>query len=307
MYSRVLCVFCLLASPALGLDIYEDTTFTAENSPDVEEWVYVHGSASLTIDGGIVHSIELLDSASLTLRSGEINGTVHLRGANHLLMTGGQFHIKSSTRTFLQSWHGSDTEIELYGGLFRGGRYQAQLAEGSHHISVRPTDEPWDEDGFYHSFAGFVTVLGNNAMVDVYGSTAGYIQYPEIPTRAFPYSWLHPENGGLEYSGGITADKFLVHTPDPVLDGDVNRDGAVDIADLNNVRNLFGQANMLGDTYPLDGIVDLHDLNLVRNNFGATLNPVPEPSSLITALVFSSLAGIPLLSRRRRCLTAPSP
>jgi ELWxxDGT repeat protein len=53
------------------------------------------------------------------------------------------------------------------------------------------------------------------------------------------------------------------------LPGDTNFDGQVDLTDLNNVRNHFGETgNVLGDSNG-DGVVDLEDLNAVRNNFGA--------------------------------------
>jgi hypothetical protein len=53
------------------------------------------------------------------------------------------------------------------------------------------------------------------------------------------------------------------------LPGDTNGDGAVDIVDLNNVRNNFGAVGqgVLGDTDG-DGQVGITDLNAVRNNFG---------------------------------------
>jgi ELWxxDGT repeat protein len=51
--------------------------------------------------------------------------------------------------------------------------------------------------------------------------------------------------------------------------GDTNFDGQVDLTDLNEVRNHFGETgNVLGDSNG-DGVVDLEDLNAVRNNFGA--------------------------------------
>jgi len=54
----------------------------------------------------------------------------------------------------------------------------------------------------------------------------------------------------------------------PVI-GDTDSNGAVDITDLNNIRNNFGAAGeaVLGDTNG-DGLVDVDDLNNVRNNFG---------------------------------------
>ncbi len=67
----------------------------------------------------------------------------------------------------------------------------------------------------------------------------------------------------------------LVEGPAPVL-GDTNFDGLVDLADLNNVRNHFGEmGNVLGDADG-NGVVDLADLNAVRNNFGAGA-PSPAP------------------------------
>jgi hypothetical protein len=57
--------------------------------------------------------------------------------------------------------------------------------------------------------------------------------------------------------------------------GDVNGDNAVNLADLNLVRNHFGESgeHVPGDT-DFDGDVDLADLNSVRNHFGASL-PTP--------------------------------
>ncbi|MGL4513745.1 MAG: hypothetical protein ACRCT8_11700 [Lacipirellulaceae bacterium] len=82
--------------------------------------------------------------------------------------------------------------------------------------------------------------------------------------------------------------------------GDTNADGAVNLTDLNNVKNNFGLASppAVGDARgAIDGIINLADLNAVKNNFGQT-NPgatsIPEPSALILGLV--AVAG---LARRR--------
>jgi ELWxxDGT repeat protein len=57
----------------------------------------------------------------------------------------------------------------------------------------------------------------------------------------------------------------------PLQLGDTDDDGDVDLSDLNNVRNHFGDVgdNLVGDTNR-DGRVDLADLNEVRNYFGAS-------------------------------------
>lgn len=77
----------------------------------------------------------------------------------------------------------------------------------------------------------------------------------------------------------------------PVL-GDTDGNGVVDVTDLNNVRNNFGETG-LGDTNH-DNKVDVADLNNVRNNFGARSSAasVPEPS---TGLLLGMLVGICLV------------
>lgn len=82
-------------------------------------------------------------------------------------------------------------------------------------------------------------------------------------------------------------------SPEP-LPGDTNGDRLVDLADLNNVRNHFGEVGggVVGDTAPFNGVVDLEDLNAVRNHFGeVSPSPVPEPSAwiLLTLGVCGSL------------------
>lgn len=71
---------------------------------------------------------------------------------------------------------------------------------------------------------------------------------------------------------------------DGQLIGDADRDGDVDLADLQTVRDRFGSSPAdLGDA-DYDGDVDLDDLNTVRNYFG-TLTPIAvvAPESFTTA------------------------
>jgi hypothetical protein len=91
--------------------------------------------------------------------------------------------------------------------------------------------------------------------------------------------------------------------PDVGQIGDTNGDGAVNLNDLNNVRNFFGNSGapgIPGDSFPFDGVVNLNDLNAVRNNFGAGASsaPVPEPSTFALATLLG--ASLAVAKRRRR-------
>lgn len=94
-----------------------------------------------------------------------------------------------------------------------------------------------------------------------------------------------PGSGGVTigassvFFSGIETEE-IHEGPANDLPGDTNGDGVVDLIDLNNVRNHFGETgeNVPGDTND-DGIVDLADLNAVRNNFGATA-PAPAPAPI---------------------------
>lgn len=92
-----------------------------------------------------------------------------------------------------------------------------------------------------------------------------------------------PGSGGVTigassvYYSGIETEE--IHDGPVNLPGDTNDDGVVDLEDLNNVRNHFGETgeNVPGDANH-DGVVDLEDLNAVRNNFGASApSPAPAP------------------------------
>lgn len=105
------------------------------------------------------------------------------------------------------------------------------------------------------------------------------------PSYAWDFSGLW-DTGIVTYLGSLT--------------GNTNGDDRVDLADLNNVRNQFGQSGqgMAGDVSG-DAVVDLADLNAVRNAFGQTVapTPTPEPASVVLLILTVALA---CMSRLRR-------
>jgi len=78
--------------------------------------------------------------------------------------------------------------------------------------------------------------------------------------------------GGVDI-GAVEYKAFVDGMP-----GDTNRDGRVDLEDLNNVRNHFGESGpcVAGDAGPFNEAVDLDDLNSVRNHFGDRRESTPE-------------------------------
>ncbi len=99
------------------------------------------------------------------------------------------------------------------------------------------------------------------------------------------YATLPPQGGSYriivtvsDKDDGFSMTTATVRIRTCALPGDANDDCSVNLDDLNNVRNHFGEGieggeRITGDTYPFDGIVDLDDLNAVRNNFGASAAP----------------------------------
>lgn len=79
---------------------------------------------------------------------------------------------------------------------------------------------------------------------------------------------------------------YVIEGLPPRIEGDTNRDGVVDLTDLNAVRNNFGtQATGQASDVNRDGIVGLEDLNAVRNRFGEGAIGVPEPTAHSLALL----------------------
>ncbi|QDV72110.1 LamG-like jellyroll fold domain-containing protein [Botrimarina mediterranea] len=93
----------------------------------------------------------------------------------------------------------------------------------------------------------------------------------------------------------------------PIVDGDTNGDGVVDVTDFNNVRNSLGytglQAGLGVDIAGEDGAVDFRDLRFFQQNYPTVFalgmsQAVPEPASLLSAAF--AVAGAMFGLRRAR-------
>ncbi len=137
--------------------------------------------------------------------------------------------------------------------------------------------------GTIHTHLSY-TLSPGNAAFGMYGIvlelTSPSYEESEPCLLAFNYGLSDLE----EIDAGVEAIALASGVVDlPAVPGDTDDDGDVDLTDLNNVRNFFGQTGdpVLGDTLPFDGTVDLSDLNNVRNHFGVAMlsRAVPEPTS----------------------------
>jgi hypothetical protein len=140
--------------------------------------------------------------------------------------------------------------------------------------------------------------LGNTTGVRVFIDTSAYATSP-------------PDDAGTWLNSYI--DEVAAFTP--VIPGDTNFDGRVNLFDAFNVINHLGETAMpgalraAGEAFPPDAIVNRFDLVLVLQNFGSMQMPpgspiaVPEPNTalMVGNLVLggSGLYGIRRWRRRR--------
>jgi len=162
--------------------------------------------------------------------------------------------------------------------------------------------------GTIHTHPNY-TLGPNDAPFGVYGmilevASPGY--EPSEPFLiAFNYGLLDLD----KFDAGVEAIALAAGIVEPPgIPGDTDADGDVDLEDLNNVRNHFGESGdpVFGDAFPFDGTVDLGDLNNVRNNFGAggVAQPVPEPSTAaLSAVVCLMLVASHRFGRRPKFLS----
>jgi len=162
---------------------------------------------------------------------------------------------------------------------------------------------PWDTPGgdFDEEVSGSVTVDGvTRYTIESTPELVADVQFWLLqPSQSF--GWLLKSAEDQPGSAKVLASRehpdaslrpelsITYSIPNLGVPGDTDWDGDVDLEDLNNVRNRFGEAPPTGpgDTVPFDFRVELEDLNRVRNHFGAQSfrSAVPEPRSLALAAV----------------------
>lgn len=294
MLRFLCCAFCallLLASPALGIHIYEDYVIDESNAP-TDGTIVVHGDAKLTITGNPnrIRPIHLYDTASLLVEGGWLRGNVSLYGSHEVVFTGGKLdgsaRIEGMTDFTTQ-------DIKLLGGEIQGSLY---------------FDKPFAGQDLFIDYGSMLHRVGVYANRNMDITVAGEIPYYRTDGGSAAHVSIGAKDIDFEGGGYGTnilresegGPKWLLYSTLDFPSGDSNLDGVVDLTDLNVIRNNFGAVlpkEMAGDTLPYDGVVDLEDLNRVRNNFGSSMQPVPEPAT-VQLLGLFALAGIPL---RHRC------
>ena len=162
---------------------------------------------------------------------------------------------------------------------------------------------------------GYLTASGNTSynallwtpgVVPFYGLTAGVTDLNTLAASVLPAGWVLNTARGINDSGEIVGTgtyngnslAYTLSLPQ-AIPGDANLDGKVDVNDLTIVLSHFGQTTGVswgtGD-FNGDGRVDVNDLTIVLSNFGesvstsigGSLSAVPEPGSLLLAVLAAS-------------------
>lgn len=252
--------------------IDQDTTFNLDNPPNPEEAYSVVGDATLTFEAGTISYLELQDHANLVVTGGYLDGNVSLTGTHDIQLLSGKHQDRIASHN---GYPGGPVYANIYVAPEFGLSTTFSFKEGRQDIVV---------DGFTY-FDGAPRIFGPNVHATLHADDPFYHGYGD---GILTGSYCHP--GSCAALWVYYDVDWTILNNELVPPGDSDGNGAVDIVDLNLVRNnfgrlMYGSSLEHGDTFPLDGRVDVTDLNRVRNNFGA-INPVPEPASSALVAAF---------------------
>jgi hypothetical protein len=287
MFARTLAIWWALTIGArcLALDVPMDYVIGLGNLP-ANQTIDVRGNATLTVNfpsdsSAAIAGINLWDTSKLIVRSGRVQGEIRILGDNRIDFRGGRFGQRLTGD--------GDATIKVRDGQFAG---QWAFTDGEQRIVMT--------GGRGIGLSGSSISLDFHSNYPLYSADAARTILAGFPA--------HPPT--ISTSTASTSDgvhwRMLSTAFHPA---DSNRDGAVDIHDLNSVRNTFGRnsvdllSSYLGETLPYDGRVDIQDLNRVRNAFGtgaglgSPLNAivregsvVPEPSARVLMAIAMGMA-----------------
>ncbi len=171
-----------------------------------------------------------------------------------------------------------------HGFLLSGSSYLPFDAPGAAATIFEGINDLGQIAGFYQEAGGayrsFVLDGTTLTPIDVPGATL---------TQAYAINNTRQVVGYCEDASGYHG--FLA-TPHPVVTGDVNYDGVVDIFDVNVVSAHWGESGPAGDANN-DQMVNIFDVNAISGNWAAiyggggsaATTAVPEPATLMLMLV----------------------
>ena len=240
---------------------------------------------------------------------------------------GGAFNLVSDAA--IAGWNGDNGPPNRTWGdytmntLAAGGYPQTAIAygQGPAPLSFVNFDanvanyDSWGRAGSGQAFSSFdgswYTTVRSSDISDGVATTVTKMATLYIPTGSAPQLSY---TGALSFSyGGGTVERGSLQAGAPLMPGDANGDGKVDINDLTIVLTHYNKSGVIwsqGDANG-DGKVDINDLTIVLTNYnrtaglGSGLATVPEPSTLVL-LGVGALAAVALPPRKASLIGSPA-
>jgi hypothetical protein len=135
--------------------------------------------------------------------------------------------------------------------------------------------------------------LGNSLIQTISAPTEVSDQLTSIAVRVDDRSLLGWSDLPMSFrSVGLDTDSLLLDNVrlSPILPGDADGDGRIDLADFGILKKNFGgDATPSRGDFDLDGRIDLADFGILKANFGQAVG-VPEPATSVLALLGGTIA-----------------